>query len=36
MCTMSAVANSGVAKLRTGIDTNSAMIMPAMKTLVAW
>lgn len=35
MCTMKAVANNGVAKLTSGIDTNSAMTMPPIKTLAA-
>jgi len=30
---MNAIAKTGVAKLRIGIDTNTAMIMPARKTI---
>jgi hypothetical protein len=34
MCTMNAIANSGVARLTIGIDTKAAMNMPATKTVL--
>ena len=34
MCTMNAVPNSGVARLRIGIDTNAAMNSPARNTVL--
>ena len=34
MCTMNAVPNSGVARLRIGIDTNAARNSPARKTVL--
>jgi hypothetical protein len=36
MWTMSAVPNSGVARLRIGIDTKAAMNRPAVNTVVWW
>jgi hypothetical protein len=33
MCTIRATPNSGVARLRIGIETNAAMNNPAVKTV---